>query len=413
MAHWLDIVVKILTAETTNLRELAEMANGDPKTFYVGVNLDDVDFSGQDVTGMHFTITDPTRIRRDKRTKFDPEYSALFREGLGDAGSGRTAEPSAEYSVVRRLDALSLDTLSLDTLSIDHLIALIREREENIFSYARKRTIDPLTLRTQLLLHLPRLVTADYFPNESDIQREILAVSDLLEENQRPYALWLKQPEQPIALDDLEFIPLDANTAQIYHECFHYIGSYRPGRHFAFQDKNSGRIVCIGSVASFDLKHAEELIAPKVNPRSVLMFSRFFAYRWAPKNTLSHFWGKLSRQLRGEHHTKLMFTFVNPNAGFNAGSFKAAHWMTFAHEAGARYMYLDGRYRTMQFFVENYGTNDPDKLKEILGNSFQVSTMDLHPMKLLAIPLQRPAREAIPNRPYLFQCPVVAPLSEV
>ena len=289
--------------------------------------------------------------------------------------------------------------------SIDDLIALVRGREEKIFSYARERAIDPLTLRTQLLLHIPRLVTADDFPGDGDIQREIRVVSDLLEKSQRPYAQWLKQPEKAIALGDLEFISLDADIAKIYHESLHYVGSYRPGHHFAFRDKNSGRIVCVGSVASFDLKHAEEKIAPHIDSRSVFVLSRFFAFRWAPQNTFSHFHGKLRLRLMREYDTKLMFSFINPNLGFNASSHTGAHWTVFAHEAGTRYMYLDGRYRTMRFFVKNYGTSDVARLKKKLGHSFWVSTIDLHPMKLLAIPLQRRARRAIPTIPYLFQRP--------
>ncbi len=289
--------------------------------------------------------------------------------------------------------------------SIDDLIALVRGREEKIFSYARERAIDPLTLRTQLLLHIPRLVTADDFPGDGDIQREIRVVSDLLEKSQRPYAQWLKQPEKAIALGDLEFISLDADIAKIYHESLHYVGSYRPGHHFAFRDKNSGRIVCVGSVASFDLKHAEEKIAPHIDSRSVFVLSRFFAFRWAPQNTFSHFHGKLRLRLMREYDTKLMFSFINPNLGFNASSHTGAHWTVFAHEAGTRYMYLDGRYRTMRFFVKNYGTSDAARLQAKLGHSFRVSTIDLHPMKLLAIPLQRRARKAIPAVPYLFQRP--------
>jgi hypothetical protein len=71
-------------------------------------------------------------------------------------------------------------------------------------------------------------------------------------------------------------------------------------------------------------------------------------------------------------------------------------------------MYLDGRYRTMRFFVENYGVSDPDKLKEKLGSSFEVSTIVLHPMLILAIPLQRRARRVIPTKPYLFERPILS-----
>jgi hypothetical protein len=292
--------------------------------------------------------------------------------------------------------------------SIDNLIGLLRANERNIFSLASKRAIDPLTLRTQLLLHLPRLFTTDDLPSARDIQQEILAVSDFVEDRQHRYAHWLKPPERPIALSDLEFVSLDAETAKIYHECFHYVGSFRPGEHFALRVKDSDRVVCVGSIAGFDLKHAEEKIAPHIDPRSVSVFSRFFTFRWAPQNTFSYFWGRLRRQLREEYDTKLMFSFINPNMGFNACSHKAAQWKLFAQEAGTHYMYLDGRYRTMRFFVENCGMNDPDELKEKLGNSFEVSTMKLYPVQLLAIPLQRWARKLIPVYPYQFQRPVLA-----
>jgi hypothetical protein len=68
-------------------------------------------------------------------------------------------------------------------------------------------------------------------------------------------------------------------------------------------------------------------------------------------------------------------------------------------------MYLDGRYRTMRYFVDNYGTSDAEVLE--LVPSFKLSTMDLHPMLLLAIPLERRARKAIPTKPYRLERPVL------
>jgi hypothetical protein len=291
--------------------------------------------------------------------------------------------------------------------SIRDLVALVRANENELWLRAGKLAIDPLTLRSRLLLQLPRLVTGDALPGAHVIQREILAVSKLIEDIQRPCAQWLAKPERPIELGDLEFIPLDADTAKVYHERLHYVGSYRPGQHFAFRDKVSGRIVCVGSVASFDLKHAEEKIPSYIDRQSIAVFSRFFAFRWAPKNTFSHFWGRLRRQLRDERDIKLMFSFINPNMGFDGRSHKAAQWQLFALEAGARYMYLDGRYRTMRYFVENYGTSDAGELKRKLGHSFVVSTIDLDPIQLLACPVQRRARKAIPEEPYKFERPVL------
>jgi hypothetical protein len=297
------------------------------------------------------------------------------------------------------------------TISIDDLIARVRSDEESIFSHARARSIDPLALRSRLLLHLPRLVTADDLPGERDIQQEILAVSEVLEESKRKYGdehtQSLEQPDRQIALGDLEFGPLDADTARMYHDGFHYVGSYRPGDHFAFRDRTSGKVVCMGSVAKFDLKHAEEKIPPHIDRASVAVFSRFFTFRWAPANTFSHFWGKLRRQMMEQYDTKLMFSFINPNIAFDARSHKAAQWVDFAREESTRYMYLDGRYRTMRFFVENYGASAPDELRARLGSRFEVSTIDLRPMLLLAIPLQRRARRAIPAKPYVFERPIL------
>ena len=289
--------------------------------------------------------------------------------------------------------------------SIDSLIAFVRGRENRIFCCARERAIDPLTLRSQILLHLPRLVKAGHFPDENDFDREIRAVSDFIEDSQRPYAQWLKPPENPISLSDLVFGPIDAEIARVYHERLHYLGSFRSGLHFAFTDRTSGRIVCIGSTAKFDLKHAAEKIAPRVDPGSVLVLSRFFAFRWAPENTFSYFHRRLRLRLIMDYDTKLMFSFINPNLGFNASSHRGAHWTLFAREEGTCYMYLNERYRTMRFFVENHGTSDAGELRRKLGASFDISTLALHPMSLLAIPIQRRARQAIPAEPYLFRRP--------
>jgi hypothetical protein len=54
MVHWLDKVLILLQARTSNLRALAELAGEDPQTFYRGVKLSDLDTEGQDLTGMEF-----------------------------------------------------------------------------------------------------------------------------------------------------------------------------------------------------------------------------------------------------------------------------------------------------------------------------------------------------------------------
>jgi hypothetical protein len=74
MAHWLERVVLLLNASTSDLRALAELVGEDPKTFYRGINLGDLEVEGQDLTGMEFGdfedgvvandnyLTDPNKI---------------------------------------------------------------------------------------------------------------------------------------------------------------------------------------------------------------------------------------------------------------------------------------------------------------------------------------------------------------
>lgn len=57
MSHWLDKVVSLLQAETADLRELAQIAGGDPRIFYRGINPAELDLANQDIQGMEFSST--------------------------------------------------------------------------------------------------------------------------------------------------------------------------------------------------------------------------------------------------------------------------------------------------------------------------------------------------------------------
>lgn len=55
MPHWMDKVVVLLTANTSDLRELATIAGGNPRTFYRGINPEDLEFTEHDdIKGMEF-----------------------------------------------------------------------------------------------------------------------------------------------------------------------------------------------------------------------------------------------------------------------------------------------------------------------------------------------------------------------
>jgi hypothetical protein len=76
MAHWLDKILLLLQADTSDLRELARLAESDPRTFYRGVDRRKLDLVGQDVEGMEFSGDAPSEPQSDE-TK-DPEPAAVF-----------------------------------------------------------------------------------------------------------------------------------------------------------------------------------------------------------------------------------------------------------------------------------------------------------------------------------------------
>src|SRR4051812_43347157 len=78
MRHWLDGVLLLLQADTSDLRELARLAGGNPKTFYRGANLDGVDISGQDVGDMEFTRFSSAQTTVDETTKIEATYKPRF-----------------------------------------------------------------------------------------------------------------------------------------------------------------------------------------------------------------------------------------------------------------------------------------------------------------------------------------------
>lgn len=70
-ADWLTSVVRILEADTGDLRELALIGGADPATVYIGTSLDGVDIRGQDLRGMALPGLDLGRVRKDDATRLD------------------------------------------------------------------------------------------------------------------------------------------------------------------------------------------------------------------------------------------------------------------------------------------------------------------------------------------------------
>lgn len=288
---------------------------------------------------------------------------------------------------------------------IDNLITFVRSHEKMLAALASKSMIDALTLRCQLLLHLPRLAIEGQLPSDVNLFREAERLKERLVEKQRPHATWLHGAETEISVDELDFVPLDEERAKVFHEHFHYVGSFRPGIHYALIHPASRKVACMGSVAEFDLHHAAEKIPVCLKSESVAVASRFFAFRWAPKNCFSFFWKRMARHLRATYRTELLMSFINPNIGFVGSSHLAAQWSLFALEEGPQYLYVDGNYRTARQLMREFKISSISALQNVMGTRLEFSTMAMHPLRLYAKPLSRRARHAIPSQPYIFSRP--------
>ncbi len=69
--HWMDKILEIFDADTTDLRRLAIIAGADPRYFYIGTALNGADIRGQDLTGMKLTNLDLSKVDYDEKTKID------------------------------------------------------------------------------------------------------------------------------------------------------------------------------------------------------------------------------------------------------------------------------------------------------------------------------------------------------
>ena len=84
---------------------------------------------------------------------------------------------------------------------------------------------------------------------------------------------------------------------------------------------------------------------PAAQEKRGLLLSRMFSFRWAPVNSISFLLGKVGRRLKKEGQVESLVTWVNPNLGFHASSYRAANW-TYAGSEPTTYRYVEGNYLT-------------------------------------------------------------------
>lgn len=132
MPHWLKTVIEIFEAPTSDLRELAHLAGGDPRTFYRGVNLSDLDTKGQNIDDMQFSNQAPqvpdsgTHVPKTRRRRRKPSANDLI--GVLESLDVRNLSLAEKADLKRKLGLHKKQMAAAVTVIDGHLKKLARKK---------------------------------------------------------------------------------------------------------------------------------------------------------------------------------------------------------------------------------------------------------------------------------------------
>jgi hypothetical protein len=194
------------------------------------------------------------------------------------------------------------------------------------------------------LLHLPRLAQPD---GTIDAVSAVAEIERLRADRAKELTpLWsiAAPPTLLPVLKQLEVRVVGPHEAKPILTHFHYLRSFREDSvNLAALYRN--RIVALCSVSPLDLPR----IADRLPIRSVqeaAVISRVFVFDWAPRNVVSYLLARVKQAGAVKKDVRMLLTYVNPNMGFTAASYKASNWQQLGVETGTRYAYLHGSYLT-------------------------------------------------------------------
>jgi hypothetical protein len=213
--------------------------------------------------------------------------------------------------------------------------------QRSVTTLAESYAISALDLRLHALLHLPRYSQSDLASPEL-VVGELERLAKRISELQSSFKTWLWRENE----HELKVITeAPDETARIIHERFHYIGTFRAGRHFAtFCNSQDSIPAALATVSPMDVLKLRSYVGSGRADNSLLL-ARVFAFRWAPRNSISFLLGGIARRLRKEKLADTLITWVNPNLGFGGSSYRAANWSLIGSEPFI-YRYIDGNYVT-------------------------------------------------------------------
>jgi|SRR5580700_6804058 hypothetical protein len=89
MKHWLETAATLLEAETTSLQELCQIAGGDPRTFYQGVDFSQLDLSIDDYLFIRENIVSDFVHRIERIDDVAIRVATVLQMAIEESISGR------------------------------------------------------------------------------------------------------------------------------------------------------------------------------------------------------------------------------------------------------------------------------------------------------------------------------------
>src|SRR5207248_3277815 len=122
----------------------------------------------------------------------------------------------------------------------------------------------------------------------------------------------------------------------------------------------------------------------------IKMLSRVVILPGAPKNSASRLIGQVIRWIRNSMpEIEALATYNNPNLAFSGAIYRATNWEVVGFENKHPDIILDSQYITLRELKRKFGTFDPTKLIEKLGNRIVVQPTPCFPLEIYAYRLRR------------------------
>jgi hypothetical protein len=197
------------------------------------------------------------------------------------------------------------------------------------------------------LLHLPRFDPASL--TSDALTAEVVRIGAAARSARLPFADRVPRAETDAAPYGLDEVP--AEDAQTIHRAFHYIATERPmrtafGLYPAARRDRRALPAAIATLSEFDLGNVAKVF-PALHAGSACVVSRVYAFPSAPRNSLSRLLKAARDWLKAnDPDVRWLVTYVNPNLGFTAASYKADNWQLIGRELFQAHYDMDGNYVT-------------------------------------------------------------------